>query len=51
MELTRRNMLALSASALAATGLSALPAFASATDDESAKLTGGAEIGEGGGVG
>jgi sulfur-oxidizing protein SoxY len=47
MELTRRNMLVLSSAAFAATGLGTLPAFASLTDDEIAKITGGAEMGEG----
>ena len=47
MELTRRNMLAISTSALAVTALGALPAFASLTDDEIAKITGGADMGEG----
>jgi sulfur-oxidizing protein SoxY len=47
MELTRRNMLAISTSALAVTALGALPAFASLTDDEIAKVTGGADMGEG----
>ena len=47
MELTRRNMLVLGSAAFAATGLGALPAFASLTDDEIAKITGGTEMGEG----
>ncbi len=47
MELTRRNMLVLSSAAVAASGLGAMPAFASLTDDEIAKFTGGAELGEG----
>lgn len=47
MELTRRTMLAISSGAALATGLGALPAFASLTDDEIAKITGGAEMGEG----
>ena len=47
MELTRRKMLAISSGAALATGLGALPAFASLTDDAIAKITGGAELGEG----
>ena len=47
MELTRRNMLAIGMAALGATGLSSVPAFASLTDDEIAKFTGGAETGAG----
>ena len=43
MALTRRNMLALSSAALAATGFGALPAFASLAEDEIATLTGGAD--------
>ena len=48
MELTRRNMLVLSSGTALATALGALPAFASMTDDEIAKITGGADMGEGG---
>jgi sulfur-oxidizing protein SoxY len=48
MELTRRNMMAVSSGAFLATGLSGLPAFASAVDDAIAEFTGGAEVGEGG---
>lgn len=47
MELTRRNMLAISSGAALATAMGALPAFATLTDDEIMKITGGAEIGEG----
>ena len=47
MQLTRRTMLTLSGAGIAATAMGALPAFASLTDDEIAKLTGGAETGEG----
>ena len=47
MELTRRKMMVLGSTALAAAGLGALPAFASLTDDEIAKITGGADMGEG----
>jgi sulfur-oxidizing protein SoxY len=43
MQLTRRNMIAVSSAALAATGFGAFPAFASLADDEIAKVTGGAE--------
>lgn len=46
MTLTRRQMMATSAAALAA--VAGLPAFASATDDMIAELTGGADLGEGG---
>ena len=45
MTLTRRQMMATSAAAMAA--FAGLPAFASATDDMIAELTGGAELGEG----
>jgi sulfur-oxidizing protein SoxY len=48
MDLTRRNMLATSAAALAAGSFGALPALAAtATEEEIAKITGGAEMGEG----
>ena len=47
MEFTRRNMLAISSGAFVATGLGALPAFATAADDAIAALTGGAELGAG----
>lgn len=47
MQLTRRNMLMLSTASVAASTMAAFPAFASLTDDEIAKLTGGAELGEG----
>ena len=47
MQLTRRTMLMLSSAGIAATAMGAGPAFASLTDDEIAKLTGGAETGEG----
>ena len=43
MNLTRRNALALGSAAFAAYGLGLVPAFASLTDDEIAKVTGGAE--------
>ncbi len=43
MELTRRNALAFGSAALAAYGLGVAPAFASLTDDEIAKITGGAD--------
>lgn len=41
MALTRRNMLVLGSAALAATGLGAIPAFASLTEDKITKFTGG----------
>ena len=44
MKLTRRDLMVMSAAGFAVT---ALPAFASLTDDEIAKITGGAEMGEG----
>ncbi|MEL7167491.1 MAG: thiosulfate oxidation carrier protein SoxY [Pseudomonadota bacterium] len=47
MELNRRKLLAVGMAALGATGLGALPAFASLTDDEIAKFTGGAEAAAG----
>lgn len=47
MELTRRKMLAISSGAALATGIGALPAFASLADDAIAELTGGAELAEG----
>ncbi|WP_317057515.1 thiosulfate oxidation carrier protein SoxY [Roseovarius rhodophyticola] len=47
MQLTRRNLLLLSTASVAATAMGAFPAFASLTDDEIAKLTGGANLGEG----
>lgn len=45
MELTRRQMLVTSGAVLAS--VAGLPAFASATDDMIAELTGGADLGEG----
>lgn len=45
MELTRRQMLVTTTAALAS--VAGLPAFASATDDMIAELTGGAALGEG----
>ena len=45
MELTRRQMLVTTSAALAS--VAGLPAFASATDDMIATLTGGAALGEG----
>lgn len=45
MTLTRRQMMASSAAAMAA--FAGLPAFASVTDDMIAELTGGADLGEG----
>ena len=47
MQLTRRNMLMLSTTSVAATAMGTFPAFASLTDDEIAKITGGADLGEG----
>ena len=47
MKLTRRNVLILSSAGMAATAMGSLPAFASLTDDEIAKITGGAEAGAG----
>jgi sulfur-oxidizing protein SoxY len=47
MQLTRRESLAIGASAIAALGLSGLPAFASATDDLVNEFTGGATPGAG----
>ena len=47
MELTRRKVLAIGSGAFAATALTAVPAFASLTDDAIAALTDGAEVGEG----
>jgi len=46
MQLTRRNMLALSGGAAAATALG-LPAYASAAQDAIAAFTGGADLAEG----
>ena len=47
MELTRRNLLVIGSGAIAFAGLPAMPALASTTDEAIAKLTGGADIGEG----
>ncbi|MEO3415125.1 thiosulfate oxidation carrier protein SoxY [Roseovarius sp. CAU 1744] len=47
MELTRRQMLVSGTAAIAVTGAGAMPAFATATDDAIAELTGGAGLGEG----
>ncbi|THH38024.1 thiosulfate oxidation carrier protein SoxY [Aliishimia ponticola] len=47
MELTRRNMLAISSGALVASGLGAIPAFAATAEDMIAEFTGGAAVGEG----
>ena len=47
MDLTRRTMIALSSGAAVAAGFGVMPAFASLADDEIAKITGGAEMGEG----
>ena len=48
MELTRRNLLVIGSGAIAFGSLPAMPALASTTDEAIAKLTGGADIGEGG---
>ncbi len=48
MTITRRYALALGGGALALTGLSGLPAFASVADDAIMKITGGAKVVEGG---
>lgn len=47
MQLTRRETLAIGASAIAALGLSGLPAYASATDDLINEFTGGTAPGAG----
>ncbi len=47
MHLTRRKLLATSASTFALASFAGLPAFASLTDDAIAALTGGAEMAEG----
>ncbi len=48
MKLTRRDLMVMGSAGFAVTAFGALPAFASLTDDEIAKITGGAEMGEGG---
>jgi sulfur-oxidizing protein SoxY len=48
MELTRRNLLVIGSGAIAFGSLPAMPALASTTDEAIAKLTDGADIGEGG---
>ena len=48
MKLTRRNMLITSSASAVAVALGGFPAFASVTDEEIAKLTGGADVTEGG---
>lgn len=48
MELNRRKILGLGASAVALVSLSGLPAFASLTDDAIVAMTDGAEVTEGG---
>ena len=48
MKLSRRYVLMLSSASVAATAMGAIPAFASLTEDEIAKLTGGADMAEGG---
>ena len=47
MNLTRRNMLITCSASAVAIAMGSLPSFASVTDEEIAKITGGAEIGEG----
>ena len=47
MELTRRNMLAISSGAFVATGLGALPSFAATAEEMISELTGGADTAEG----
>ena len=47
MKLSRREMIAMSSAAVAVSGLGVMPAYASATDEAIAALTGGADIGEG----
>lgn len=48
MQLTRRDFLILSSAGVTATAFGALPAMASLTDDEIAKITGGADVATGG---
>ena len=48
MKLTRRKALALGSGLLVTASLPSLPAFAAPVDDEIQKVTGGAELGEGG---
>lgn len=47
MKLTRRNMLITSSASAVAVAIGAFPAFASITDEEIAKITGGAALSEG----
>ena len=47
MKLTRRNMLFTTSASAVAVAMGAFPAFATVTDDEIAKITGGAEVAEG----
>ncbi|WP_319546664.1 thiosulfate oxidation carrier protein SoxY [Ruegeria conchae] len=47
MRLTRRNMLITSSASAVAVAMGAFPAFASVTDEEIAKITGGAALAEG----
>ena len=46
MKLTRRNLMITSTAGIAFAAMGTLPAFASLTDDEIAKITGGAELGD-----
>ncbi len=47
MQLTRRDLLVMGSVGIGATLIGSLPAIASLTDDEIAKITGGADIGSG----
>ncbi|WP_299428380.1 thiosulfate oxidation carrier protein SoxY [uncultured Shimia sp.] len=47
MQLTRRDLLVMGSVGMGATLMGALPAIASLTDDEIAKITGGADVSEG----
>ena len=48
MPMTRRDAMVLATGSVAACGLNAVPAWASAVDDAIAAFTGGADLGEGG---
>ncbi len=47
MQLTRRDLLVMGSVGIGATLIGSLPAIASLTDDEIAKITGGADVGSG----
>lgn len=47
MKLTRRDLLVMGAAGMGLTAMGVSPAMASLTDDEIAKITGGAEVGAG----